>query len=234
MNTSFPRLLAQAARDHGHMCPGQVIGVRLGMLGLALFGLDAPLGHSDIKKVIVYVEIDRCAADALVTATGVRLGRRSLKFVDQGMMAATFVRLTDRKAYRVSIRDEARELAARLLPDVLDSHLREIRAYQVMEAKDLFRVEEVRVHLNPEDLPGASPAKAWCGRCGETIRHGRAVERDGELLCRNCAGLGYFDRLGPVRDWTHLDPIHQDRPQEGALDRSEREREESLHVRNHS
>ena len=112
------------------MCAGQVLGVRMGMLGLSLLGFEAPLNDRDIKKVVIFVEIDRCAADALTTVTGVKLGRRSLKFKDYGLMAATFLRLTDGKAYRVEVREDCRALAEGLHPEIPDVREREQCAYR--------------------------------------------------------------------------------------------------------
>jgi len=83
---SFAELLNESAAAHGHLCPGQVVGVRMAMLGCRLIGLDEPTRRDQIKKLIVYVEMDRCTADAVAHVTGVKLGRRSLKFVDYGII----------------------------------------------------------------------------------------------------------------------------------------------------
>src|SRR5210317_1389890 len=106
---SFESLLGNSAAAHGHLCPGQVVGVRMAMLGCRLIGLDDPARPDQIKKLIVYVEMDRCTADAVAHVTGVKLGRRSLKFVDYGIMAAGFVNLETAKAYRVISTEEARD-----------------------------------------------------------------------------------------------------------------------------
>ncbi len=98
---SFEVLLKESADAHGHLCPGQVVGVRMAMLGCRLIGLDEPTRRDQIKKLIVFVEMDRCTADAVSYVTGVKLGRRSLKFMDYGIMAATFLNLETQKAYRV-------------------------------------------------------------------------------------------------------------------------------------
>jgi formylmethanofuran dehydrogenase subunit E len=95
----FEELLISSAKEHGHLCPGQVLGVRLAMLGCRLIGLDNPRDLSQIKNLIVYVEMDRCAADAVAHVTGTKLGRRSLKFVDYGTMAATFVNMETDKLF---------------------------------------------------------------------------------------------------------------------------------------
>ena len=114
----FETLLKGSIEAHGHACPGQVVGVRMAMLGCRLIGLDNPKSHSQIKKLIVYVEMDRCAADALAYVTGVKLGRRSLKFMDYGIMAATFLNLETDMAYRVLSTEEARDLACIYEPAV--------------------------------------------------------------------------------------------------------------------
>ena len=114
----FHELLEASAAAHGHLCPGQVVGVRMAMLGCRLIGLDEPTRRDQIKKLIVYVEMDRCTADAVAHVTGVKLGRRSLKFVDYGIMAATFLNLESGKAFRVVSTEEARDLAAVYAPEV--------------------------------------------------------------------------------------------------------------------
>ena len=108
---NFEVLLKSSAQAHGHLCPGQVVGVRMAILGCRLIDLDEPRRHDQIKKLIVYVEMDRCTADAVAHVTGVKLGRRSLKFMDYGIMAATFVNLDTGRAFRVISTEEARDLA---------------------------------------------------------------------------------------------------------------------------
>jgi formylmethanofuran dehydrogenase subunit E len=102
--------LKASAATHGHLCPGQVVGVRMAMLGCRLIGLDEPRQNNQIKKLLVYVEMDRCTADAVAHFTGVKLGRRSPKFIDYGIMAATFMNLDTADSYRVISTEEARDL----------------------------------------------------------------------------------------------------------------------------
>ena len=140
----FQTLLDISAKAHGHLCPGQVVGVRMAMLGCKLIGMDDPSRPDQIKKLIVYVEMDRCAADAVACVTGVRLGRRSLKFVDYGIMAATFVNLETGQAYRVLSTEDARSLVALYAPGVQGKAAQQLEAYRRMPDSVLFRVQQIR------------------------------------------------------------------------------------------
>ena len=128
----FETLLKGSAEAHGHLCPGQVVGVRMAMLGCDLIGLDNPQSLPQIKKIIVYVEIDRCATDAISYVTGVKLGRRSLKFVDNGIMAATFVNLETNRAFRIRSTEKSRGLASIYAPEIDDKRLQQLEAYKLM------------------------------------------------------------------------------------------------------
>lgn len=188
----FDTLLKGAAKAHGHICPGQVVGVRMAMLGCRLLGLDNPSAMPQIKKIIVYVEMDRCATDAIAHVTGVKLGRRSLKFIDNGIMAATFVNLETGKAFRIVSTETARDLAPVLMPDIADRHAQQLEAYKIMDDQDLFTVEEVRVDVPASDMPGPTRFKATCTRCGIIVRDKKEVFKNNEILCRPCAFGSYF------------------------------------------
>jgi formylmethanofuran dehydrogenase subunit E len=188
----FRELLESSAGTHGHLCPGQVVGVRMAILGCRLIGLDEPTRRDQIKKLIVYVEMDRCTADAVAHVTGVKLGRRSLKFMDYGIMAATFLNLETGKAFRVVSTEEARDLAAVYAPEVSGRSQQQLTAYCRMPDSVLFRVQQVRVRIKPVDLPGPTRRKVACSRCGQVVRDGREVLQDGEYICRPCAENAYF------------------------------------------
>ena len=189
---SFEELLKSSAKAHGHICPGQVVGVRMAMLGCRLIGLKDPKHTREIKKLIVYVEMDRCAADAISHVTGARLGRRSLKFVDYGIMAATFVNLETHKAFRVVSTEEARDLAIVYAPEHTDKYSRQLEAYKRMPDSVLFRVQSVDVPISHFDMPGPTRKKVQCARCGQIIRDGKEVIEEGEILCRPCGNGSYF------------------------------------------
>lgn len=187
--------LELAARAHGHLCAGQILGVRMAMFGLKLLGLDDPTGK-DRKRLITFVEIDRCATDAIGVVTGCRLGKRALKFVDFGKAAATFCDLQEDRAVRVVARETAKDRARELYPGLSEPNEQQVRAYRELPDEELFSARSVRVRLAPEDLPGYKAGRVLCSRCGEGISFRREVVRDGDVLCRACAGQAYYEPAG--------------------------------------
>lgn len=190
----FEELLEICKERHGHLCAGQVIGARLSLLGLELIGIKDPYGE-DRKKFLVYVEIDRCATDAIQTVTGASLGKRSMKFVDFGIMAATFLNLETGKAFRVLAKEEAKERAKYYYPHIENPALRELLAYKIMPLEELFEIQEVKVKLREIDLPGKPREKIICEKCGIVVRDGRHLELNGKKFCKICAGYSYFERV---------------------------------------
>ncbi|MGA6926768.1 MAG: FmdE family protein [Desulfosarcina sp.] len=188
----FDTLLEGSARAHGHLCPGQVVGVRMAMLGCRLIGLDNPSQLPQIKKLIVYVEIDRCATDAIAYVTGVKLGRRSLKFVDNGIMAATFVNLESGKAFRIVSTESSRDLAHSYAPGIDDVRQQQLDAYINMADDVLFDVMPVRVEVPVHDMPGPSRFKVRCEACGTMVRDKKEVLVEDRILCRACAYGSYY------------------------------------------
>ena len=202
----FESLLKSSAAAHGHLCPGQVVGVRMAMLGCRLIGLDDPSSHDQIKKLIVYVEMDRCAADAVAHVTGAKLGRRSLKFMDYGIMAASFINLETGKSFRVVSTEEARDLAPVYAPEIPDKYPRQLEAYKRMPDSVLFRVQQVQVDMSEYDMPGPTRRKATCSSCGQVVRDRREVIQDGQILCKPCASGAYFSEAREI-NWPDMNWI---------------------------
>lgn len=196
MNDTFENLLRESAAIHGHLCPGQVVGVRMAMIGLREAGIEDPRGR-DRKNVIVFVEMDRCATDAVQSVTGCSLGKRSMKFMDYGKMAATFVNLRTRRAVRVVAREDARDKAKAVVPEISDKYQAQLAAYKVMAEKDLFDVMNVVVEIRPEDMPGRPLRRVQCASCGEQVQDMRDVHLDGITLCKPCVGGGYYSAPSP-------------------------------------
>jgi len=191
---SLEEYLVQAAQSHGHMCPGQVLGVRMAMLGLKELGIDDPIKHR--RRLLTFVEIDRCATDAVSLVTGCRLGKRSLKYFDYGKVAATFVDLETQRAVRVVARDDSRAKAKAMFPELADPSKQQLEAYKVMDDAELFTLSAVRVDLKPEDLPGRPRSRVACEQCGEGVNDGRERRVNGRTLCRSCAGESYYQEVG--------------------------------------
>ena len=185
--------LQDAERAHGHLCAGQILGVRMAMLGLKLLGIDDPIGER--KRLVTFVEIDRCATDAVAVVTGCRLGKRALKFRDWGKVAATFVDLKDQKAIRLVAKESSKGLARTMFPEILNKNQQQMAAYRQMPEADLFDEMWVEVELSPEEFPGYKSERVVCEQCGEGINFKREVMRDGRRLCRACAGEAYYRPL---------------------------------------
>jgi formylmethanofuran dehydrogenase subunit E len=190
----FKQLLTESVKVHGHLCPGQVLGVRMSMLGLQEVGIFDPKG-SDRKNIIVYVEMDRCATDAVQSVTGCSLGNRTLKFMDYGKMAATFVNMATKKAVRIFAKDESRTLAKNYFPNIDNKYKAQLEAYKIMSDEELFTVMQVRVRIRPEDMPGKPTRRVVCESCREQVQDGRELRRDGRTLCRPCADKGYYEPI---------------------------------------
>jgi formylmethanofuran dehydrogenase subunit E len=187
----FEHILAESVKMHGHLCAGQVLGVRMSLLGLRSIGITDPKSR-DRKNLIVYVEMDRCATDALQSVTGCSLGHRSMKFLDYGKMAATFVNLTTRNAVRIIALEESRDRAKTYFPNIANESAAQLEAYKVMPDNELFAVQEVQVAIKPEDLPGKPLRRVKCEACGEYVQDMREIYRNGEVLCLTCAEGGYY------------------------------------------
>jgi formylmethanofuran dehydrogenase subunit E len=175
----------------------------MALLGCRLIGLDDPSSHDQIKKLIVYIEMDRCAADAVAHVTGVRLGRRSLKFMDYGIMAATFVNLETDLAFRVLSTEDARSLVPVYAPEIVEKSKQQLEAYMRMPDSVLFRVQKVQTTVDEVDLPGPTRKKVPCSRCGQVVRDGREVIQDGQILCRPCTREVYFSNAKEV-SWSNM------------------------------
>jgi formylmethanofuran dehydrogenase subunit E len=191
---SLDEYLRDAEQAHGHLCAGQVLGVRLAMLGLTQLGIDDPHGK-DRKRLVTFVEIDRCATDAVAVVTGCRLGKRALKFRDWGKVAATFVDVSSGKAIRIAAKESSKALARQMHPEITDKNQQQMLAYREISDADLFTTQWVKVDLPPEEFPGYKGERTVCAECGEGINFRREVRSGERILCRACAGESYYEHL---------------------------------------
>ena len=192
---SLGDLLEESGALHGHLCPGQVLGVRMAVLGCRLVGIEEPAASRDL---LVYVEIDRCAADAVQAVTGCKLGKRTLKYRDYGKLAATFVNVDTGAAVRVAAREDARDAAWRYAPEGVSKKEAQLHAYQVMPAEELFAVTPVIVDVPAFDMPGHPVSRVICDVCGEGVNDGREMIQDGLTMCIPCAHGAYYVSIDAV------------------------------------
>ena len=199
---SFDDLLLLAEAAHGHLCAGQILGVRMAMLGCSRLGIEEPRGK-DRKRLVTYIEIDRCATDAIGVVTGCRLGKRALKFRDWGKMAATFVDLESGRAVRIAALESSKSRARELYPEIENKNKQQMKAYRELPDDELFSEEWVRVQIKPKEFPGYKGERISCAECGEGISYERFVEREGGILCLACADPGsrYYQPVDPSSEY---------------------------------
>src|SRR5437764_8105768 len=181
--------LELAAAAHGHLSAGPVLGVRLAMRGRRELGSDDPVAER--KRLVTYVEIDRCVTDAVALVANCRLGKRALKFRDWGKVAATFVDLQTGRAVRVAAKESSKQAAREMFPELVKG-VGQQKAYAQLPDEVLFDKQWVKVEVAPEDLPGFKGRRVVCAECGEGINFKREVVVKGRTLCRAWAGESYY------------------------------------------
>lgn len=186
-------LLEQSAALHNHLCPRQVIGVRMGLYAGQLLGLEVPQAN---KRLITFIETDGCFADGVAVATGCWLGHRTLRLIDEGKVAATFADSETSRAIRLAPSSQVRELARELCPNAKSRWHAQLEAYQVVTYEALFVWQEIELHLNLDALISRPGIRVNCARCGEEILNEREVYTNGQAVCRSCAGERYWSRKG--------------------------------------
>jgi len=208
----FDDLLRQAEIAHGHLCAGQILGVRLAMLGCQRLNIHDPRG-ADRKRLVTFIEIDRCATDAIAVVTGCRLGKRALKFRDWGKMAATFVDLNaplernddipTYKGIRIAAQESSKQRARELYPHIENKNQQQMLAYRELPDSELFSEQWVRVPIHPREMPGYKSPRIACELCGEGINYDREAHTDStqqhRILCQACADphSRYYQPLEP-------------------------------------
>ena len=178
---------------HAHVCPRQVLGVRMGELAGKLLGLTLP---QQDKRLFVFVETDGCFADGVMVATGCSMGHRTMRLLDHGKVAATFVDTHASMVHALRVRPSslAREHALTLYPvtPVRSRWHAQLAAYQELPDGDLLTWGEVDLTISLQAIISRPGLRATCAQCGEEIVNERHIVRNGMVLCRNCAGDGYY------------------------------------------
>lgn len=206
-DADFEKLLDDAVQFHGHLCWGQVIGVRMAMAGLRELGIADPRGEQG-EELVIFVESDRCATDAIISVTGRTPGKRSIRMMDYGKMAATFVNSGTGEAVRICVRTDFEEKvrrAARIREAEGEEEAALLSALASIPEEELLRIRRVKVDIRPRDLLGMSLVSVICERCGEAVRDMREVKREGRILCRPCAEeRAYYTVVNRIPPWIGL------------------------------
>ncbi|MDR1395850.1 MAG: FmdE family protein [Deltaproteobacteria bacterium] len=172
--------LDRALAYHGHICSGQILGLRVVLKGLDLLGMD-PLEHQ--RDLMLFIETNRCLADAAFVITGITLGRRRLFLYNYGKAAITFLDLKTGEAWRVAVNPSIRP----------DRSVRDVIAFwNRYSDEEVLLWHQVEVDLKPGDLPGPPSRRIQCAICGEDVSDGRDVLINGREVCRPCAGEAYY------------------------------------------
>ncbi len=187
-------LLQKSSRHHSHLCPRQILGVRMGLAGMKALGFDSP---PDKKRLLVIVESDGCFADGITAATDCTVGHRTLRVEDFGKTAATFVDTVTSQAVRVAPALDIRQKAYAYAPDEPRHYFAQMQAYQVMPDDEMFTVSEVALTTPIEAIVSRPGVRVNCDVCGEEIINEREIQHEGLTLCRACAGHSYYH--APVR-----------------------------------
>jgi formylmethanofuran dehydrogenase subunit E len=182
-------LLELSVRNHSHLCPRQILGVRIGLAGMKALGFhESPMK----KRLLVISETDGCFVDGVIAATGCTVGHRTLRVEDYGKVAATFVDTKTGRAVRVAPRPDVRELACNFVPEETRHYFAQMRAYQIMPDETMLTVQDVKLNVPIEKIISRPGLRLNCNGCGEEIMNEREIHRDGLTLCHACAGEGYY------------------------------------------
>jgi formylmethanofuran dehydrogenase subunit E len=189
MNPNLSSYLQKSASQHSHLCPRQILGVRMGLLGMKSLGFDAPPPK---KRLLVIVESDGCFADGITAATDCTVGHRTLRVEDYGKIAATFVDTVSGRAIRIAPALDIRQKAHAYAPGEPRRYFAQMQAYQIMPDEEMFTVVEVQLKTSIEAIISRPGVRVNCDVCGEEIINEREIKQNGLTLCRACAGDAYY------------------------------------------
>ncbi len=187
MNISH--LLEKSMQDHDHLCPRQILGVRIGLAGMKTLGFDEPPTK---KQLLIISETDGCFVDGVIAATGCTVGHRTLRVEDYGKVAATFVDIKTGLAVRIAPRLDVRERACTFIPEEPRHYFAQMQAYQAMPDEEMFTMQEVTLTIPLEQILSRPGVRVNCDVCGEEIMNERESCQHGLILCHACAQGGYY------------------------------------------
>jgi formylmethanofuran dehydrogenase subunit E len=199
-------LLEISSHNHSHLCPRQILGVRMGLAGTAELGLEQ---QSTEKRLLVIIESDGCFADGITAATGCTVGHRTLRVEDYGKIAATFVDVKTGQAVRIAPQHDIRQRALACVPNEPRHYFAQMQAYQVLPEAELFTCSEVQLATPVEQIVSRPGVRVECVICGEEIINEREIQRDGRSRCRACAEGAYYQTPIALRTFSILELSHE-------------------------
>ena len=183
---AYEEQLAKVKEYHGELCGGIAIGTKLAMYGMDLLGFELNKRH---KNLVVFLEIDRCMADAVLVVTNCSMGKRALKQMNYGKFAVTFCNMDTGEAIRICDDDANKPKGKKETKDELVARFRET------PAEELFKVQKVRVFAPEPQWPGAKHTSVFCSVCGEKVTDDHHVLRGGKPVCISCANGSYYELI---------------------------------------
>ncbi len=184
-----------ASRHQGHLCPRQVLGVRMGLYAGQLLQLELPQRD---KRLFTLVETDGCLTDGIAAATGCWWGRRTMRLIDYGKTAATFIDTQLERAIRIKPASVARARSTFYAPEAQDSWHAQLEAYPVMPAEELLEAQEVALTISLQAIISRPGQRVACGRCGEEIMNERYTRQGEEIICYACSQGAYYGKI-PIK-----------------------------------
>lgn len=194
----FPQDFDRCVQFHGHLCPGLAIGYAGAKAAQKILGVESALD----EELVAVVENDSCAVDAVQVILGCTLGKGNLLFLDRGKQVFTIMERNEGRAVRVSFRgpvpfqEQRRALKCRIdageASDAEKESWNRLRREAILELVSsepsrFFDIREVQAKLPPK---ARVVTTASCAMCGEATVTSRMVERDGRLMCGECAFSG--------------------------------------------
>jgi formylmethanofuran dehydrogenase subunit E len=182
-------LLEASRLRHSHLCPRQVLGVRMAIAGPEAIGLPVPRAD---KALLVIAETDGCFLDGLQAVTGASPTHRTLRIEDYGKIAATFANVNTGEAVRVAPKLDVRARAAAFAPPGSGRYRAQLIGYQAMPDEELLSLTHVCLAPSLLHIISRAGARTNCATCGEEIINEREVVIDEVAYCHSCVGNAYY------------------------------------------
>jgi len=182
-------LLENSSHGHSHLCPRQILGVRMGLYALNALQLSP---NQNDKRLVAIAETDGCFVDGIGAATNCTVGHRTLRLEDYGKVAATFIDTQTDRALRIAPALDIRQRAYSYAPEESRHYFAQMKAYQIMPDEEMFAAQNVLLNFSLAQVLSRPGIRVNCDMCGEEIMNEREVSQNGLTLCRSCAHGGYY------------------------------------------